>query len=213
MQVLAGSLDRAHSFVREEPVLGHEGGPHEDVLAAGAAQARDEPRVLDLVVTARNEEEPWALLLREAGKHSPLRVVAAAREIPSSRQQPATVRLVDFSTRGIESGGSEYVGRGGEIFFLGSFRVEAQQPVVAGPDRIAPCRRPVTPAELGTHLQDDVVVEAVASVAIRIRYPEESRLLEIVYRLIRDSPELLGLQCSTGEQGHKLRRAPQELFT
>ncbi len=59
-------------------MLGHEGRLHHDILAAGSAQAGYEPSVVDLVVAARHEEEPWSLLLGKAGQDRPLPGVAPA---------------------------------------------------------------------------------------------------------------------------------------
>ena len=76
---VARGVDVKDSVVRNESVLGN------NVLAAAAAQARDVPRIHNLEVAAGNQH-PVALSDVGRAQHHPARVVAAAGELPTTRQ-------------------------------------------------------------------------------------------------------------------------------
>ena len=184
----------------------------DDVLAARASKARDEPGVVDPVVAAWHQKEAGTMLRGERSQDRPRPRVAAAREVPPTGQQIAAGRLLGLARR-VETGGREHVGRGAVVLLLRPFGIHSEQPVVAGPDGEAPRRRATPAAEHGAHLDHRVVVETVATVTRGVGDPEQPDAHEILDRLVRNASLLLRHQGAFRQHGHQGGSALEELVT
>src|SRR3712207_2911503 len=109
----------------------------DDVLAARSLEPRDEPVVIDAIVTPRHQAQAGAKLRVMSAKHRPLRGIGPAGEVPRSLEQIASVRWVELRS-GPECRRRQHVRRLGEILLLRLEWIHTQHPVVARPDAVAP---------------------------------------------------------------------------
>src|SRR5215470_13761016 len=195
-------------------VGGHERVLDDDVLAAAAPHARREPRVDDLVVRAR-EQKPQGLVGPRAGHrhHDPGGRVAAAREAPAPGDPESAARRLDLAAGGVQAAGEERVRTGGEKLLLAAFGKVPEPPVVRGPQRIAPGRRPAAAPELEPDIERRVHLDVVAPVAAWIADADQPRGQQIAHAFRRHLPELFRARRALLEDRHERGRPPEELVS
>src|SRR5262245_36869935 len=148
---------------RDERLLDH------DVLAAGPPHARDEPRVEDLVVRARQEKPRQPPGPRSShGDHRPGAGVAPAREPPATGHAQSPAHRLALAAGGIEAAGEERVGPRCEEFVPRPLGEVAEPPVVRGPQGLAPGRRPAAAPELEPDVVGRVHLDIVTAVSAGI---------------------------------------------